>query len=368
MKYLQRDLCPAGSLFFWGVWGRDWCSFDLRANLKVTPAFVSLIMLCIISFLWTMTSHAKIIERVVAVVNDEVILLSDVSRFRQNLQNGGLLFEELLQLRDLGPLKKSQKSQVDHLIDEKIVDSEVKRQNLQVTIERVEQQIRNMARAKGVTRSQLKKLLEEGGIKFSEYQNFVRLSLGRKSLIEKEIISKIKISDEEISTYYISKTGHGEGQAFEYRLAHILFSPDKGGDRAAKARAEKVHKLLKETKGVNFAKLASQYSEDPHFSNEGLLGDFKSGEMRPTFEDSVRDLSVGSISKIVKTGAGYHIIKLLNKTLVADPNLKRQKERISEILMAREFKKSFASWLQQKRKESFVRINVNRYTSSNSPK
>ena len=313
--------------------------------------------LLIAILIFATVSHAKIIERIVAVVNDEVILLSDVSRFNKSLKEGGLVFEELLQIRNIDKLKKSRQSQTDHLIDEKIMDSEVKRQDLQVTIERVEQEIKDLAKAKGITRSQLKNVLENSGIKFSEYQAFVQVSLGRKSIIEKEIVSKIKISDEEISTHYISETGRGEGQVFEYTLAHILFSPKKGGDKAAKTRAENIYKILKETNGVNFSKLASQYSEDPHFSNEGLLGSFNSGEMRPALEESVKDLSVGSVSKVVRTHAGYHIIKLLKKTLVTDPNLQREKDRIHGILMTRAFKKALSNWLQQKRKESFIRIN-----------
>ena len=172
-------------------------------------------------------SHAKIVEKIVAVVNDEIILLSDVSNFSKKIKSGGLIFEELLQMRDLKKLKRSRKQQISHLIDEKIMDSEVKRQDLQVTIERVEQEIRDLAKAKEINRTQLKGILEKSGIKFSEYQDFIRISLGRKALIEKEILSKIKISDEEISTYYISETGHSKGQVFEYTLAHILFSPKK---------------------------------------------------------------------------------------------------------------------------------------------
>ncbi len=303
-------------------------------------------------------SHAEVVEEVLVVVNGEAILLSDLHKLKRNLKNETLVFEEVLQLKDVNKLKKQKQAQINHLIDTKIIDSEVKRQGLQVTTEKVEKEIQKITRSKGITVDELKGILLQNNIQFSEYKKFVQLSIPRKELIEKEVISRIKISDEEISTYYISQTGQGEGQVFEYKLAHILFSPQKpGGHKAAKSRAQKVHKIFQKKKNTDFVQLASQYSEDPYFSNEGLLGQFTSEDMLPTLKKSVRNLLVGGVSGVVKTGAGYHIVKLLKKTLVVDPELQRQRDQIHRILMARAFKRELSRWIERKRKESFIKIN-----------
>ena len=107
----------------------------------------------------------------------------------------------------------------------------------------------------------------------------------------------------------------------------------------------------------SFSELASQFSEDPNFSQGGILGSFKAGEMLPALENGIRSLNVGDISQPVKTPAGLHIIKVINKTLVEDPNLKAQKVQIQNILYARAFKDQFRKWLDQKRENSFIRIN-----------
>ena len=303
--------------------------------------------------------HAKVVERVEAVVNDKAILLSDVKEFDRNFKTGVLVFEELLQIRDRDKLKKDWREKIRYLIDEKIIDFEVQRKNFQVTEEGAERELRKMIKARGVSRAQLKEFVESHGIDFVQYREFIRLNLGRKQLIEQEIISKIKISDEEISSYYITNMGHGSGQVFEYRLAHIFFSSDsdKGGSSEAQARARSVYKMLKENKDVDFIEMASKYSEDPDFSNEGLLGSFKSGELQSSFEEAVKDLAEGDFSDIVKGHTGYHIIQLTKKTLVEDPNLRREKPRIREILMGRAFEKNFANWMKKKRGESFIKIN-----------
>ena len=299
--------------------------------------------------------HGKIVERVVVVVNDDMVLLSEMNQLKKNIDQGILVFAELLSLKDMKKLKKNQKSQMSYLIDEKIIDAEVQRQGLQATTERTESEIKQFM----TSAPQLKRVLKENGVKFSDYKDFVQLSLGRKSLLEKEISSKIKISDEEISAYYISEMRQGSGQVFEYQLAHILFSPDKGGMKAAKARAKKVHHKIKDkAESINFGEMASKHSEDPHFSHNGLLGNFKSGEIHPNIEKAIKDLPVGSISpKIIKTSTGYHIIKVLKKTLVADNKYLEVRDRIHETLRISAFKNRFNQWLQQKREDSFIRIN-----------
>src|SRR5690606_21566479 len=120
--------------------------------------------------------------------------------------------------------------------DEKVIDSEVKRRNMEVPIERVEQEIRNIARDNRITRQQLTQALKAKGVSVSQYQDFIKSSLERQTLVEREVTSKIRISDEDISSHYLNKKGLSELQIFEYTLSHILFNPKTGGDGGALRR------------------------------------------------------------------------------------------------------------------------------------
>ena len=311
----------------------------------------------LLTFLLCSLCHAKVIEKVEAVVNDQAILLSDVKQLDTHLKTGVLVFEELVEIRDQDKLKKDWQAKIDYLIDEKIVDFEVQRKNFQATFEQAEKEIRSMTKARGISHNQLKKFVENYGINFSQYKEFIRLNLGRKQLIEQEIISKIKVSDEEISSYYMSQMNYGSGQVFEYKLAHIFFAPSQGDALAAQTRAKDLYNVLKKDPDIDFVEMASKYSEDPHFSNDGFLGSFKSGELQPNFEKAIKDLPVGGFSDVVKSHTGYHILHLLKKTLVEDPHLQRAKPSIHQILMSRAFKKNFTNWIKQKRRESFIKIN-----------
>ncbi len=297
---------------------------------------------------------AEVIEKVVAIVNDQTILLSDIDKQRARLQKSGMV-DDLL-VSDAKAIIGNRDAIVDLIISEKLIDSEVQRQNLSVTTERVDAEIKQIAQQNGISKIQLRQALKEQGTDFAEYQNFIKKRIERHALIEKAITSKIKISDEDAAAYFIQTKGEAAGKdAFQYRLAHILFLP-KGGDVAgAEERAKSVLNKLAEQK--SFETLASQHSEDPNFSPGGALGTFKSGEFLPEIEKAVQGLSVNQTTGVVKTRIGFHVVKLLEKTLIPSPEFEQAKPRVQAYLAEQAFKRQFSFWISQKRQEAFVRKN-----------
>ncbi|MCB0364212.1 MAG: peptidylprolyl isomerase [Bdellovibrionaceae bacterium] len=317
----------------------------------------TLFLLCLLPLatLVSLSSDARVIEKIFAIVNDEIITQTDMQRFRSKLSSGGLVDDAVIRLADPKVLLKDEKALINHLIDERLLDSEVKRKGLSVTVEKIEQEIRNITRRNGISRAQLKSALAEKGVKFSEYQDFIRTSLERQSLIEKEVSSKIKISDDDVSSYYVTQMGDKNANIFEFTLAHILFLP-KQGEKEARNRAKLVESKLK-SGSMTFEKLASQFSEDPNFSQGGVLGTFKAGEMLPEMEQAVKGMSVGDTTGIIKTRVGLHLVKLLKKTLVPNPAFEARKEELRGLLFGQAFKKQFRNWLDDRRRDSFIRIN-----------
>lgn len=310
---------------------------------------MALLMIC------SFSAAAKPVDKIVAIVNQQIITLSDLEKFKKRLDSGGLVDDALLKLTDAPSLLRDRNALLNHLIDEKLLDSEVKRKNMEVTIERVEQEIRNIAKTNNISRQQLVEALKAKGVGLAQYQDFIKTSLERQSLIEREVTNKIRISDEDISSYYLARKGPSGAQIFEYTLAHILFATKTGGDDAALTRAKAVEQKLRN--GQAFEKLAEQHSEDPNFTKGGLLGTFKAGEMSKEIDTAVRKLGPGEISPIIKTPAGFHLIKVTKRTLISDPQLEEQREDIRRSLYADAFKRQFRLWLNQRRDESFIKIN-----------
>lgn len=306
-------------------------------------------------FVLAISAQAKVVERIVGIVNDRPILLSDVEKTRLTLQREGLVDDTLMQIHDRDKLLKDRQALINFLIDEAAIDSEVKRRSMEITVERVEQEIRNILRNKKITRAQLKDMLAEKGATMTNYQDFIKSSIERQGIVEREVSSRIKISDEDVAAYYLRTNGPSKSQVYEYSLGHILFLPSNGGEAMAKQRAGQVAEKLKA--GQSFEKVAEQYSEDPNFSSGGFLGNFKSGEMSKDIDEAVRNLAAGDTSPPVKTRGGIQILKVLKKTVTSDPQLDEKKEQIRGILFADAFKRQFRSWLDQRRDDSFIRMN-----------
>ncbi len=316
----------------------------------------SLTLFCLTALAISFGARAETVERIVAIVNDEVITQSDLNRYAERLKSGGLT-DDLLIADEAAKqlLIKDRQKLLQKMIDEKLIDSEVKKQGLSVPIEKVEQQIRTVAKNNGVSRDELKSALQERGIPFSEYQDFIKTGLERQGLVEKSITSRIKISEDDVMAQYVTEKGANSEQAYEYTLAHIYFSTTKGGVTAAKTRAAEA--LTKLKSGAAFEKLAAEVSEDPAFEQGGTLGVFKTGELQKELDGAIQKLQPSETTGVLPTAGGFHIVKVMKKKIIADPRTEKDRERIRGQLYEKAFKRQLTSWLEQLRQEAFIRIN-----------
>ncbi|MBO9668178.1 MAG: peptidylprolyl isomerase [Bdellovibrio sp.] len=299
--------------------------------------------------------HAEVVEKTLAVVNSEIILESDLKELQKRMTKPGMVDDALLDGKTVDSLKNNRKAQLDYLINEKLITSEIKRLNLSVTNDRVESELKDMAKRNGVSETELANIMKGQGITLAEYRVFLKDKIEKQSLMDTEIISKLRISDEDALNEYMKSNPNNKPSIDEFSVAHIFFNPKKGGGEAALKRAEVA--LGKLRSGEGFETLAEQYSEDPNFSTGGALGTFKSGEFIPEIEDAISNLKVGETTGIVKSRLGFHIVKVTAKKLTTDPKFEKAKDKIKAQLLEASFKRQLRVWLQNKRDESFVRIN-----------
>ena len=186
-------------------------------------------------------------------------------------------------------------------------------------------------------------------------QNFIKTSIQRQSLLQQEVSSKIKISDDDIAAYYIQNSKNTKALVFEYELAHILFLTSNGGDSGARKRAEEVKKSL--DSGGSFERLASQHSEDPRFTQGGIFGEVKVGEIVPALETALRGRQPGDTTGVVKMPDGYHIFKVLKRKLSPSPEFIKAKAQIAEVLFSQSVKRQYETWIDGQRQTAYIKIN-----------
>jgi peptidyl-prolyl cis-trans isomerase SurA len=324
-----------------------------KAKLKWRGLMLKNIILVhlLVLFICTGAVQARLLEKIYGVVNGEIITLSEIRDYQRKLKEGGFL-DDLL-FSDPEVRQKALKDRdflLKLLVDEKIIDFEVKKNGLLITEERVTKEVSTIAKRQNLTLSQLRQTLKDQGVDFLEYRRFVKKSIERQELVKKEITSKIKISEQDIVSHYLAHSQTGSTQVFEFNIAHLLLD-EKDTEKANELASSLAN-------GGSFENLVRKHSVDEDTkSKNGVFGTFKSGEMIASIEKAIVGLKIGETSRVVKTPMGLHIFKILDKKLVKDPAIEKQKEGIYQQLFAKAFKEQLSFWLIQKRKDAIVQIN-----------
>jgi peptidyl-prolyl cis-trans isomerase C len=180
-----------------------------------------------------------------------------------------------------------------------------------------------------------------------------------QEFLQREIEGKVKITDDEIETYY---KGHKEEftNPESVKARHILLKVPEGADEKAWKEAESKAKDIKEKlkNGEDFAELAKKYSDDPGSKDKGGdLGFFTKGRMVPEFESAAFSLKPGELSDPVKTNFGYHIIEVQEKKAASTKTLKEVQAQIRQTLQ-REKQQQLQDALIEKLKAKYpVKVN-----------
>ena len=330
-------------------WSRPLLCTQKRTNNCSAALAAAILSFC----LCAPALSASLVDSIVAIVNNEILTNSDIEQFKKRLGSGAMVDDLLVEAAQVPELLSNRSALIQLMINERLLTSEVKKQGLDITMERVNKEVEGIASKNGLSKVQLIDTLRTQGIVFSEYQDFIKTRIERQSLIEQTITSKVKITEEEVMSYYLSHNGKAQAQISETTVAQIFFKKPAAGGHSEKATLV----ASKLSAGESFETLASQYSEDDNFSEGGVLGVFKPGELATELDVAMKKLAVGEISGIIESRRGFHILKVLKRSFVSDPGLENEKNKIRGILSQQAFKKQFQFWLDQKRREAFIRIN-----------
>lgn len=315
--------------------------------MKLAP-FVAVILFS--SFLYA----KDVVDKIIASVNSEIILLSDLKSMQSRMKKQGAIDETLLLGASLESIRGDKKAQLNFLIREKLVESEIKRLGMSSAEEQVNAELAQMAKKNQMSMSEFANYLSAQGFKVEEYKQMLRSRSERQSFFEKEIVSKLRITDEDAYGVFQTKYPNYRARVGEFKIAQIFFSNKKGGAAGAQDRANAVYRRL--VAGEMFEALANQFDETPGSNKDGVLGVFKSGEFLPEIEKAISDLTINGSSGVLPGPDGFHIVKLLDKKTVLDPNFLKIKESIKASLVQQNFERQLKNWFELKKLEANITI------------
>ena len=203
---------------------------------------------------------------------------------------------------------------LDQLIEEELLVQEAERRGLQIKTKELEKQI-NFMKKMYPSQKQFEKELSKTGMSYQQWVKKIRRRLLIRKLWKIAVTDKVHTNDKDVKEYYL-KNKKKFYLPDQLRVAHILITVEPGameaGWRAGLAKATDIYKQL--VKGADFTRLAKKYSADSTTAaNGGDLGWRHVGQLMPELDNVAKTLSVGQISKPVRTIYGYHILKLIGK-------------------------------------------------------
>ncbi len=300
---------------------------------------------------------ATIIDKIVAIVNGEIITLSEVDQYRSKLRDGseatGNPWEKSAKVFE------SRREILDRLIEEKLVDQQCKKLAIKVSVRDIDMAIEDVKRLNAITDEQLKRALIADGLSWEDYRQQVREQIKRVKLVSRVVRPELTVDDEGLKRFY---NGHIEQfrEPEQIRASHILIViPQDADDLLVEALRHKGEMILERLgRGEDFGELARLYSGDPSAKNGGDLGFFKRGELLPEFERSLFNLQRGQVSGLVRTKMGFHIIKVTEKKEGLAIPFEEVMERVKNQYIEEESQRLYKAWLQKIKAESFIEVKL----------
>ncbi len=314
----------------------------------------SLVAFCLVAFV----SRAELVDRIAAVVNNDVITLSEVeTRIAPDAQR----------LRaEPDPNKRAEartllvKRGLELLIGEKLMETQVRELNIEVADSEIEMGMDDVKKQNNITSDQFEGLLAQEGYTLASYKAFMRKHLARLKLVNLKVRSKVKISDEDLKAEY-ARWSHDEAADFEVHARHLLvpLTAKATPEQIELARLKATALMVEARKpGTDFAELARKKSEGSSAADGGDLGFFKRGVMAADFEKAAFTLPVGGISEPIRTKLGWHVLKVEEHRSLSAPPLEEVKDQLRDKMLRSQLEKYTEQYVQELRAAAVVEVKI----------
>ncbi len=301
-------------------------------------------------------SSTEVVDRIVAVVNEEVILLSDLEKalapYEKMIQKKGLPPETAREMR-----YRAREDVINDLIDSRLTEQKAKDMGIEVGEADVDAAIEHMKKSLMYTDEELRRAIGREGYSMEDYRQQMKKQILQSRLLSLEVKSKTVVTQEEIEAYYHS---HPEqyGVREKYHLCNIVMRPPEAMDgnsrRKIYTRMENIHQQLEE--GASFAAMARQYSESSFAEDGGDLGLFSLENLSEPIQNAVSQTASGDITPVIETENGYQIFYV--KEIVQQPavSIEDVSQEIREKIYQEKINERFQTWLTELRKKSYIKI------------
>jgi peptidyl-prolyl cis-trans isomerase SurA len=255
------------------------------------------------------SGQARELDRIVAVVNDDVIVQSELNAAAQTVR------QQLEQeRRPMPPRQVLERQVLERMIVTRLQLQLANSTGIRVDDETLNRTIQDIAAQNGLSLGQFRDILERDGFSFARFREDIRNEIAINRLQQRQVINRITVTEQEIENFLANQTVQGT-EDMRFRLAHILIALPEAASpeqiQAAYARAQEVLEELRA--GADFHETAVTFSEGQQALSGGDLGWREAGQIPTLFAEVVVDMGVGEVSEPIRSPSGFHIVKLVDR-------------------------------------------------------
>lgn len=311
-------------------------TFRGSATLRLANLFAALFLL-----LSPGQAAATLSDRIVAVVNSDLIMLSELKAETETVEgrlrahHRGADLERRIRQAEFEALTK--------MIETKLQLQAAKKAGVEVTDDELKSAVKEMLRQ---------------GDKVDDSNPAVQRAIKEQiillKVVDREVRSTVMVSEIELQRYYMQHQGRFL-LPDEFNISQILIVPNPGEDRAqARARAQAAYAEL--VKGADFADLALRYSDGPEATKGGSLGFVRQGELLPPIERALATLEVGKITEPIEAPLGLHIIRLDEKSPTGIRPFAEVRTEIQGLVYRQKHEDMFQTWLKELKNKAYIEV------------
>ncbi len=336
--------------------------FPDRPNSMQKTIATLLSLACILLGLQPHVSRAAMVDRNVAIVNNDTITLSEVNELAKPYFDQ--VRAEVPAEQQAEAMAQARRMVIERLIDKRLVAQEAAKRNLKVSDAEVESTLQQLLLSRKVSKEEFARELSAIGMSEKQYREELREQILGSKVINAVVRSKILIPEEKILEYYHRGSAGGQGLYNLLQIGVTWGAQRTDGKALTKEAArEKIEQIRRQAvSGADFAALARSSSDLPSAGDGGTLGSFRLQDMAATIRTAVEKLDVGGISPVVEVEPNF----LLFKRIAApagqeappdgDTPTAAEKERIRQQLLQEATEQRLQQWLQDLRSKAYIKI------------
>ncbi len=304
-------------------------------------------------------AQAGLVERVVAVVGRDAILLSELRRRARPL---------LMQIAEKVP-PGAQRSAVEsemyrellqQMVDERLVQAAADRAQKRVSSEEIDNGVRNLAGMQSMSVEDLVRAAQATGLSESELRAQVARQVLEQKMLSLRVMPRVRISSDDVAAGY-QKLKREERKRLSFKPQWLVLVVPAGASAEAKAeRRQLAERLVGQARaGSDFAKLVADYSDDAATkASGGELGPLKPGKLAPALDEAALGLDVGDVSAPIFFNNAFVILRISERDPSTLPPLDQAHDRIASEVFSERLQKARRQWLEELKRSNYVDIRM----------